>query len=157
MTSTLRSWLILAFCVLYLGTQAFFIVRGYYVDDKRFAFWMFSESTRYTATLYRKTADGSVVKADKGGWAWKTDTGTTEYYHWGMFVMDFRLQEMEEKKRAKTSWHITKTYLQHALDYVIDNIPNDPDTVQLILEIDYQVAGAETKHLTLTSHERKLP
>jgi hypothetical protein len=154
---TIKPALILAFCVLYLSIQAFFIVRAHFVVDKRFGFWMFAESSRFKAELYREFADGRLEKALHGQWWVTTADGRYILYSWDNYVRRFRLNPLERFSRAKRGIGVTLEYFQQALDYVAERIPEDRETVKLVLRVQYRKAGGPWQYVALESRPRRLP
>ena len=150
----LKRLAILVFCAGYLGVQIFLIVGAHFRSDKRFGFWMFAESTRYTASLFRQTFDGRLLSTEAGVWTVRTLDGGYKTYAWGMFVQGFRLKRLEVNKRAKVGMAVTLKYLEHALDYVAGRIPYDRETERLVLVIDYRRAGGESIRTRLQSQPR---
>ena len=158
MTNSRKSfvkWAVLAFCTLYIGLQLLFIVKAHFQSDKRFGFWMFAETTIFSAKLYRITADGKKIKTRNGRWRFAKG-GTSGAYNWNSMVKDYRLYNLESRKRAKGSMSRTLLFLDATLDYVIDRIPDDPETRQLVLEVTYAKAGNDEQHVTLESKLRDL-
>jgi hypothetical protein len=154
--AVLRPYAILVFCSVYVLIQAGFIIKAHFNPDKRFGFWMFAETSRYQAQLYRQLRDGRVVKTPNGRWAVQTEAGR-QVYAWNRFVRDFGLYNLERWKRAKVGFAVTLKYLQYALDYVIDHIPADRETVKLVLRIQYRKAQGPWQQTTLESRTRELP
>ncbi|HKQ40252.1 MAG TPA: hypothetical protein VJ063_19420 [Verrucomicrobiae bacterium] len=148
-----KAWLILLFCVAYLGLQVFLIVRAHFVSSKHFGFWMFPESTYFKATLTRVLADGREVATSTGAWAVRTQSGNVEY-DWSNFVQSYRLDRLGTWERAKGTFDDTVKYFQAALDYVAERIPEDRATKHLVLRVDYERAGDVVKTLVLASKER---
>ena len=151
----MRKKVILTFCFLYLAIQAAFIVKAHFSPDKRFGFWMFAETSEYTATLYRITKDGTKLKTKNGRWRVRTE-GRRKTYSWDRFVRDYRLYNLESNKRAKGSMSRTLKFLDAALDFVADRIPDDQETRQLVLEITYSKAGNEPQKTVLESKVRNI-
>lgn len=153
---TIRKFTILAFCGAYLLVQAFFIIRAHFHVDKRFGFWMFAESSRYKAQLYRQLADGRLIKTRNGKWVVTMADRRMAIYSWDDYVRDFRLNNLEKVRRAKVGMDINLKYLQHALYYLDEHIPEDQETVKFILKVQYRKAGGPWQHLTLESKSRDL-
>ena len=151
-----RKFGILAFCTLYLLVQAALIIRAHFDVDRRFGFWMFAESSRYKAKLYRQLRDGRLVKTKNGKWSIKTADGQRVTYSWNRYVRDFRLDNLEKLKRAKVGIGVTLKYLQHALHYVVERIPADGETVKFVLKVQYRKAGGAWQYVTLESNPRVL-
>jgi hypothetical protein len=149
-----RGWIILAAGAAYLAVQVVLIVRGHFVPDKHFAFWMFPESTYFTARLSRLLADGSEVRTGRGGvWTVPADDGRLTY-RWARFVDGYRLDALDTRQRAKGVFDENVEYFRHALDYVAERIPRDTSTRQLVLRIEYRRAGGPREALVLESAPR---
>ena len=151
--SRCRAWLIILFCAVYLGFQAFMIVRGHFVSSKHFAFWMFPESTYFKARLTRILADGREVITSDGGWAVPTQAGLVEY-DWRDFVQGYRMDRFGTWERSKGTFDDTLKYFQAALDYVAERIPEDRSTHHLVLTIEYEKAGKPVETIVLASKPR---
>lgn len=154
---TIRQFGILAFCAVYLSIQVFFIIRAHFDEvDRRFGFWMFAESSRFKAELYRQLKDGRLVKTANGRWSVRTADGASVSYSWDRYVRDFRLFDLERLKRAKVGMGVTLKYLHGALHYVAARIPEDRETVKLVLKVQYRNAGGPWQYATLESNSRDL-
>lgn len=140
-----RCWILL-FCFIYVSIQLFNIVHAYFRDDKRFGFWMFAESSRFKAQLYRELNNGKVVKTDNGRWHVRAEDGSSVQINWDQHVQDFRLDNLESYRRAKTGLEITMQYLEHALHYFSNHIPEDQQTRRLVLKVQYRRAGGTWEH-----------
>ena len=148
-----RAWAILAFVAAYIGVQLFMIVQGHFTLSKHFGFWMFPESTYFTATLGRVTVDGREIKTDKGVWTVQTASGKVRY-KWQSFVKMYKLDRLETRERSKGTFDDTVKYFQAALNYVAERIPEDKSTYQLVMKIRYQRAGGPKQTLVLHSKPR---
>ncbi len=146
-------WVIIGFCTCYLLVQLSLITRAHFSDDKRFGFWMFAETTLFSAELYRITVDGKKVKTKNGIWRVNED-GKRLTYSWDRMVRDYRLNSLEREKRAKGSISLTLKFFDAALDYVADRIPDDHETRQLVLTVTYHKVGREKQTVTLESKKR---
>lgn len=148
-----RAWFVLGFCGLYVAVQLFMIVRGHFVPSKHFGFWMFPESTYFTASLSRVLANGEEVKTKKGSWSVETESGKVRY-KWKSFVGSYRMDELEVRQRSKGTFEDTVKYFQAALNYVATRIPEDKATEHLVLTIHYRRAGGPKEILVLKSTPR---
>ncbi|MBI4604320.1 MAG: hypothetical protein HY721_20365 [Planctomycetes bacterium] len=147
---------VLGFSALYVALQLALIVSAGFREDKRFGFQMFAESTRYQAVLFRDLRDGRLEPAPGGRWLVRGEGGAAAFYSWDRFVQDFRLDRLEERKRAKTGIGVTLKYLEEALRYVACHIPLDRETRRLILKVEHRRAGGKTETVTLESPRREL-
>ena len=152
---TLKNWLVVGFCSVYVLIQLFLIVRAHFSTDKRFGFWMFAESTIFSAELYRVTVDGDTLRTRNGVWRISSDQGRV-VYSWNKHVRDYRLNSLERKKRAKGSINRTMFFFENALNYVIDRIGADNETRQLLLYVHYEKADGVPVTRLLQSKIRSL-
>ena len=154
--SGLRSLAILFFSATYLAFQLTMIVLAHSRDDKRFGFWMFAESSNFHARLYRELAQGERIIVPGGVWVANTDGHEPVVYEWSRLVREFSLGNLERWVHAPTGLAVTLTYFHHALDFVIDRIPADLETVQLHMEISYSKAGGPVEQVMLSSKRREI-
>ena len=145
---------IVLFFGLYVSVQIVLIGRGLTAESKHFGFWMFPESTFFVARLGRVLVEGREVRAPGGRWIVPRVTGELTSYDWRQFVNGYHLDVLERPARSKGSFSDTTRYFQAALDYVADRIPDDRETSQLVLHVEYQKAGAARRSLELRSRER---
>lgn len=148
-----KALFVLAFCSFYVFLQLFLIVRGHFVSSKHFGFWMFPESTYFTATLSRVLADGREVKTKRGAWSVQGETGKVRY-KWKDFVNGYRMDQLEVRQRSKGTFDDTLKYFQHALNYVAERTPEDKVTRQFVMRIEYRRAGGPKEILVLKSTPR---
>lgn len=148
-----KAWFVLGFTSLYIAAQLFLIVRGHFVPSKHFGFWMFPESTFFTATLSRVLENGEEVAAKKGAWSVETESGKVRY-KWKTFVNGYRMDELETRFRSKGTFEDTVKYFQGALDYVAVRIPEDKATKHLVLTIQFRRAGGPKETVVLKSPPR---
>ena len=153
--SRLRSLVIIIFSATYLCFQLTMIVTAHTRDDKRLGFWMFAESSNFNAVLYRELENGQRVRVPHGVWTVQGRSGEPITYQWNRLVREFHLGYLEEWVHAKTGIHVTLKYFQNALNFVIDRIPEDRDTVQLHLSVRYSKAGATMEEVVLSSKRRE--
>ena len=154
--SRLRSLAILLFSAAYLAFQITMIVLAHSRDDKRFGFWMFAESSNFHARLYRELAQGERVVVPRGVWVARAGGRDEVVYEWSRLVREFNLGELERWVHAPTGLAVTLAYFHHALDFVVDRIPADLETVQLHLEISYSRAGGPVEQVLLSSKRREI-
>lgn len=144
------------FCLLYIGTQIGLIVRGQLANDKRFGFQMFAEATYFQSKLIRRLHDGTEVAVPSGVWYVDGPSGRVSY-KWSHFVRDYKLGALGTRMRAKRSMAITLYFAQHAVNWVAARIPEDHETSQLILEINYRTAGGKVVTTRVESFVREPP
>ena len=149
-----RRHAILAFCLVFFGGQLALVAWSYVRGDRLFGYQMFAESTFFTARLYRVTADGRREHLRDGSWIAADEHGVRRRFSWRGFVDDFRLDRLERRTRAKIGIGTTLKFFQHALDHVVEQIPQDRETRRLELEIRYETAGGLVRDVTLQSRER---
>jgi len=109
-----RRVIVLAVVLLQLG----FIARGYWADHKEFAFQMFPESSTWSATLFRVTADGKRVPIDRPWFG----------YRWEHMVTDRGLSYPQYRHHADAGLDNQLAFLRAALDWVAANTPRDHET-----------------------------
>ena len=109
-----RRVIVLAVVLLQLG----FIARGYWADHKEFAFQMFPESSTWSATLFRVTADGKRVPIDRPWFG----------YRWEDMVTDRGLSYPQYRHHADAGLDNQLAFLRAALDWVAANTPRDHET-----------------------------
>jgi len=154
--SRLRSLAILFFSATYLAFQLTMIVLAHSRDDKRFGFWMFAESSNFHARLYRELAQGERIIVPGGVWVANADGHEPVVYEWSRLVREFSLGNLERWVHAPTGLAVTLAYFHHALDFVVDRIPADLQTVQLHMEISYSRAGGPVEQVLLSSKRREI-
>lgn len=86
---------------------------------KRFGFRPFNESDTWSADIVRVLADGSRRPIDDGTWV----------YDWDDLVHNRKLRAPAQVTHANAGADAILDLLQRALDWVLDNTPDDPDTV----------------------------
>jgi hypothetical protein len=143
--------------IVYFGVTMTLWTRAQTSTDKRYGWQMFSQSSRYHPELVRVLKDGSRVNTDNGRWtAYGPDGVVRSEFDWDDHVKDFRLDKLGSWKRAKGSLERTLKFQGRALSYVADHIPEDAETVQLVMEVEYRKAGGPLQTIELLSKKRKL-
>lgn len=104
-----------------LVVQAGLIVRGGSDPHKLFGFRPFNESDSWSAEIVRVTADGSRHPIDDGTWE----------YDWGELVGPGQLQHPDQQRHAAAGAPASIDFLDRAMRWVLDRIPDDHDTVAL--------------------------
>lgn len=97
------------------------LVRGETDPHKLFGFRPFNESDAWQAEIVRVHADGSRVSVDDGSWA----------YDWDELVGTPKLKNLDRPRHASAGARASVDFLDRALDWAVDNIPDDPHTVAL--------------------------
>jgi hypothetical protein len=95
------------------------LVRGGSDPHKLFGFRPFNESDTWHAEIVRVAADGTRAAVDDGTWA----------YDWDELVGTPKLQGLGRTRHAAAGADATLDFLQRALDWSLDHIPDDPETV----------------------------
>lgn len=72
-------------------------------------------------------------------------------------IVDFKLDVLDRRQRAKISIATTLKFFREALAHVAERIPDDAETVRLELDVEYWTADGKTHHVTLASPDRVLP
>lgn len=101
-----------------IAVQLAFIVRGYSVDHKVFAFQPFPEASTWRAEIVRVTTDGRRIPIERP-WAG---------YRWEELVQDRGLRNPATRHHADTGLDNQLAFLDSALDWVADNTPRDRET-----------------------------
>ncbi len=115
--------------------QIILIARGASDPHKLFAFRPFNESDTWHAEVVRVMPDGSRRPVDDGTWA----------YDWDELVGTTRLQRLDRWHHASSGARASVDFLDRALDWVLDHIPDDRDTIALEanVEVIHNTRGPE--------------
>lgn len=97
------------------------LVRAETDPHKLFGFRPFNESDVWHAEIVRVHADGSRVAVDDGSWA----------YDWNELVGTPKLQNLQRTRHASAGARASVDFLDRALAWAADHIPDDSDTVAL--------------------------
>lgn len=97
------------------------LVHGGNDPHKRFGFRPFNESDVWTVEIVRLHADGT---------QWSVNDGTWEY-NWDELVGATKMQHLTSLRDAPAGARASVDLLRRSLDWVIDHIPDDTDTVAL--------------------------
>ena len=153
--AAIRRLSILGFCAVLFGAQAAMTVDAHLRRDRRFGWQMFSETTRFRAVLWRELADGRRRPTQRGRWVVETPQGRRVFL-WRDHVREWRLDDLERSRQAKVSLDATLLYAQRALDWVAARIPEDRETVRLVLVVDWEKADGTRGVTELASRPRDL-
>jgi hypothetical protein len=104
-----------------LCLQAFLLVRGGTDPHKLFGFRPFNESDVWQAEIVRIHEDGTRHPVTDGTWV----------YDWDELVDVAKLRGIERPRHASAGAAANLDFLDRALDWAVDHIPDDPDTVAL--------------------------
>jgi hypothetical protein len=115
--------------------QVALIARGAGDPHKLFACRPFNESGTWQVEIIRVLADGSRHPVDDGTWA----------YDWDDLVGTPKLQRVDRQRHASAGARASVDLLERALDWVLDHIPEDRDTVALeaSVEVFHNTRGPE--------------
>jgi hypothetical protein len=102
-----------------LSMQAVLIVRGSSDPHKLFGFRPFNESDTWQVEVVRVLADGSRRPVDDRTWE----------YDWDDLVGMRKLQGIDRLRHASAGAGASIDFLERALDWALDHIPNDRDTI----------------------------
>jgi hypothetical protein len=145
------------FAALFLLTQAVVIATASLRPDHAFGFRMFSEATTARIHLLRRTADGTEVATDGGGWWTRDRRGGMRHVAFRDYVDTPELSYFDTPLHAAYGGAAELARLQAALDYVVDRLGDDDRvTVGLIAEVELRRGGRAPTHARLQSHPRSL-
>lgn len=140
-----RSWLDLTittrvlFALVFFAAQLGLITTVQLRPDRVFAYQMFNASSSIRISLERRVrqAHGGarVVRVHDGKWTARDAAGQIHAFSWGMFVRDPVLGVLDREIHAKYGADAQLLYLRHALDYVVQNTPQDAETTALIARV----------------------
>jgi hypothetical protein len=102
-----------------VAVQIALIARGAGDPHKLFAFRPFNESDTWQVEIVRLLDDGSRRPVDDGTWV----------YDWDELVGTRKLQRIDRLRHASAGAPASIDFLERALDWALDHIPDDPDTV----------------------------
>jgi hypothetical protein len=126
--------------------QIALVVRAYGADQAVFGFQMFPESSTWRAEIVRVTADGDEIDV-RDPWPGG--------YTWAGLVGGRGLEAPFDDHHAMAGVDSTLDFLQKALDYVANHIPEDPETVRLVARVTYRRNGGDPETTVLTSRDRR--
>lgn len=107
--------------VLALVLNVALLVRGEFDPHKLFGFRPFNESDTWQAEIVRVHTDGSRHPIDDGTWE----------YDWDELIGVARLSGVTRLRHAVSGGPANVDFLDRALDWAVDHIPNDHDTIAL--------------------------
>lgn len=97
------------------------LVRGGSDPHKLFGFRPFNESDTWRADIVRVTRNGERIPIDDGTWA----------YDWDELVGTSKLRRPGRLRHADAGADATIDFLGRALDWVMEQLPEDAETVAL--------------------------
>ena len=136
-------WFAAAIVVVQLGLVA----NGYRDPHNYFAFQPFNESSTYAVELVRVLPDGERLAVPYGRW---------EGYDWDELIGWRALQGPWRQRHAFSGVDAVVDYLDHALDWMADNTPNDIETLYLEATVTYYRNARGPYVKVIRSHEREL-
>ena len=142
----LRRWRRLI-VVLFVGMSLAGVIAGY-SGSRVMAWQMFPEASRWEADIVRITPSDERVAISEpwpGG------------YEWSAMVTESGLSQPGVESHAAYGIDVTLAALQHALDWVATDTPQDTDTVQLEAIVRYRRNGGDFETITLRSIVRAVP
>jgi hypothetical protein len=104
-----------------LTLQAVLVLHGLSDPHKRFGFRPFNESDVWSAEIVRVHSDLSRHRVDDGTWV----------YDWDELVGASKVQHLEGPRHASAGARASVDLLERALDWAVDHIPDDHDTIAL--------------------------
>lgn len=128
-----------------LALHAALLVRGEFDPHKLFGFRPFNESDTWQAEIVRVHVDGSRHPVDDGTWE----------YDWNELIGVARLQNVTRLRHAVSGGPGNVDFLDRALDWAVDNIPKDDDTVALEAKVTV-FRNTRGPELTFLRAEREL-
>lgn len=123
--------------------HALLLVRGGSDPHKLFGFRPFNESDVWQAEIVRIHADGSRHAVDDGTWQ----------YDWDQLVGVPKLQGLGGFRHAAAGAPASIDFLDRAMDWVLENIPDDPDTVALEATVTVIHNAGSAEELVLRTDE----
>lgn len=124
-----------------LLVHALLLVRGGDDPHKLFGFRPFNESDAWSAHIVRVHADGSRHPVDDGTWP----------YDWDRLVGVPKLQGLGNLRHAAAGAPASMDFLERALRWSIEQIPDDPDTVALEATVTVVHSGRAPETYLLSS------
>jgi hypothetical protein len=101
--------------------QSVLLIRGGDDPHKLFGLRPFNESDTWEAEIVRVLRDGSRRPIDDGTWV----------YEWDTLVGERRVQRLDRERHADSGARASVDFLDRSFVWVLDNIPEDGDTVTL--------------------------
>lgn len=101
--------------------HAALLARGGSDPHKLFGFRPFNESDTWQAEIVRVLTNGERRAIDDGTWA----------YEWNELVGTPKLKHPQHMRHASAGADATLDFLQRALDWIVENTPDDQDTDHL--------------------------
>jgi hypothetical protein len=129
-----------------LVVQGSLLVRGGADPHKLFGFRPFNESDTWKADIVRVHSDGTRVPVGDGTWV----------YDWDELIGTPNLRQIDHLRHASDGARASVDFLERALDWAIDHIPDDAETVALeaTVTVFHNTRGPEV--VVVRSRERGL-
>lgn len=149
----------IAFAVLFVLAQAVLVLTADGRADAAFGFRMFSESSTISYSLSREirpnpAAAVVVLPVDDGEWSAKDSQGVLRHVSWRDRVKRPELCVFDATFHASYSARAQLARLSAALDDVASHIPDDRETVRLLLDVTIRHNGREPETIHLASARR---
>ena len=143
------------FAALWIGGQLALVLSAGTRPDHIFGFRMFPEASTVEIHLWRETASGA-MRAAGGEWSARDAAGQLRHFSWRDRVRDPILSSVDARVFASYGVDAQLARLGHALDDVIDHVPEDVETRRLVAEVVVRRNGGGPRTVTLQSHARSL-
>ena len=128
-----------------LALHAALLIRGETDPHKLFGFRPFNESDSWQFEVTRVHSDGSRHPVEDGTWA----------YEWDERVGTNKLRGEGNFRHASAGASASLDFLDRALDWLVDNIPDDRDTVALEAHVTIYRNGRGPEHVELRSDRER--
>jgi hypothetical protein len=121
-------------------------VRGGDDPHKLFGFRPFNESDTWSADVVRVMGDGSRRPVDDGSWV----------YDWNTLVGEGRVQHLQRERHADSGADASVDFLDRALGWVLEHIPDDMDTVALEATVTF-IHNTHAPEVVVLRRDRRTP
>jgi hypothetical protein len=145
-----------AFAACWIAVQGGLVVTAPLRPDHVFAFRMFAEASTMEIHLTREVG-GLRVNAPRGEWSARSRSGQLRHFSWRDRVRDGTLAAVDTRVFASYGIDAQLARLQHALDDVVDHVPDDAETTRLGATVVVWKNGGNPTPVTLSSHARPVP
>jgi hypothetical protein len=142
-----------ALAAAWLLGQAALVLTASGRPDHVFGFRMFPESSTIDVHIDRFVG-GRWRRAPEGEWSAVDDTGQLRHFSWRDRVRDPVIGSPDQERFASYGVDAQLARLQHALDDVIDHVPEDRETTRLAAVVTVRKNGHEATTVRLESHAR---
>jgi hypothetical protein len=128
-----------AFAVGFFGLELWGIVQAQRTPDRAFGFQMFNESSRVTLHLYREVARKKrrvLLPLLDGRWRAPDAQGVEHDFAWHDRLYAPGLFALEQSMHARYGLEAQLFRVQAALDDLVRHIPNDTQTLALVVDVE---------------------